>query len=354
MHREYVKKIVEKNSRILEFGPLNYPIFKKEDYPNVKYADIRSTEDVKKLYSGNLYLKKTGIHIDPNSIVEIDYVIDKKYKDFFKQKEKFDVIVLAHVIEHMIDIIDFFEDIQTILKPDGKLIILYPDKRYCFDYYRNSISFREAYYIHKNKDYNQYLIADFLSNVIPHNNPNEFWKKDKMIEQFKEKNKEKFLSCLDGVSSDDVHYFPFDPISFYKFLIDMTNEEILKLKIEDLKLTIPNTQEFLIILKNEKFNKEEIIKKYYKNYHNLILQDNELIQRILFEVESSLPIKEIIKQYEMLKVKMEEQEKAYAELQETCNKRCEKLKQYYENSTSMKITKPLRSIKKIVNKMVKK
>ena len=78
--RDYLKNAVicDKEKRILELGPLNRPIIKKNEYPNVFYADIRSTEEVKELYSGNDYLNTTGIQVDIDTIENIDFVLKKK------------------------------------------------------------------------------------------------------------------------------------------------------------------------------------------------------------------------------------------------------------------------------------
>jgi len=48
--------ITDKNSRILELGPLNRPSITKKEFPNCFYCDIRSTQQVKDLYTSNDYL----------------------------------------------------------------------------------------------------------------------------------------------------------------------------------------------------------------------------------------------------------------------------------------------------------
>ena len=325
MFREYIIKNTDKNARILEFGPLNRPIFKKSKFENVKYADIKSTDDIKKMYGGNEYLKKTGIRVDIDSIVNIDYVINKSYKEYFKNTEKFDVVVLSHVIEHMTDIINFFEDVAHIIKPNGKLIIIYPDKRFCFDHYRNSISFREALYLHENAKYKNYLKADFLSNVVKNNDPVTFWEDLKTNICDKKKNTESFINALKG-SDEDVHYFPFDALSFYKFLIDMTQNNFLSLKIDEYFLTEVNTQEFLVILKKQDFDKKTIINEYYDNFNNLIEKNKILEHKTKYKQQ----VNNIIIQLEKLR-----EENNY--LKKEINS--------LENCVSMKITKPLRSIK---------
>ncbi len=328
MFREYIIKNTDKNARILEFGPLNRPIFKKDEFLNVKYADIKSTDDVKKMYGGNEYLKKTGIRVDIDSIVNIDYVINKSYKEYFKNTEKFDVVVLSHVIEHMTDIINFFEDVAHIIKPNGKLIIIYPDKRFCFDHYRNSISFREALYLHENAEYKNYLKADFLSNVVENNNPVTFWEDLKTNISDKKKNTESFINAFKG-SDEDVHYFPFDALSFYKFLIDMTQNNFLSFKIDEYFLTEVNTQEFLVILKKQDFDKKTIINEYYDNFNELI-EKNKIL-------EHNTKYKQQVNNI-MIQLKKLREENNY--LKKEINS--------LENCVSMKITKPLRTIKNII------
>ena len=272
------------------------------------------------MYGGNEYLKKTGIRVDIDSIVNIDYVINKSYKEYFKNTEKFDVVVLSHVIEHMTDIINFFEDVAHIIKING-----YPDKRFCFDHYRNSISFREALYLHENAEYKNYLKADFLSNVVKNNNPVTFWEDLKTNISDKKKNTESFINALKG-SDEDVHYFPFDALSFYKFLIDMTQNNFLSLKIDEYFLTEVNTQEFLVILKKQDFDKKTIINEYYDNFNELIEKNKILGHNTKYKQQ----VNNIIIQLEKLR-----EENNY--LKKEINS--------LENCVSMKITKPLRSIK---------
>jgi hypothetical protein len=76
--------ISDKAAKILEIGPLHRPLAKKEKYPNVMYCDIRNTEQIKKLYSGNEYLSITNICIPIEDIVDIDIVLQDSYREIFK------------------------------------------------------------------------------------------------------------------------------------------------------------------------------------------------------------------------------------------------------------------------------
>lgn len=170
------KQIKNPKARILELGPLNRPIVEKAQYPNSRYCDIRCTEEVKVLYSGNAYMESTGIWVDTDTIVEIDDVIVGTYSDFYEGAEKFDVVIASHVLEHMDDLIFSLRDIAGIMKPGGLFCIVYPDKRYCFDHFRQSASFRDAYSVFsQGTRQNASMVLDFSLCAVPENNPFLFW-----------------------------------------------------------------------------------------------------------------------------------------------------------------------------------
>lgn len=52
---------------------------------------------------------------------------DKKYIDFFNKKIKFDYIIFADILEHLIDPADVIYEFQKLLKDDGKIIISLPN-----------------------------------------------------------------------------------------------------------------------------------------------------------------------------------------------------------------------------------
>lgn len=92
---------------------------------------IRNTEEVGKLYTKKGYLKRIGIKVDLSNVIDTNYVIKGNYKRALKNVKNFDYVIVSHVLEHMLNIISFFTDIQNILNKDGQ-IILYLDKRIFF------------------------------------------------------------------------------------------------------------------------------------------------------------------------------------------------------------------------------
>jgi SAM-dependent methyltransferase len=152
------------SKRILEIGPLNNPSIEKKDGNHVFYADIRSTEELKIHYGDNY-----------KNICNIDFVIKDSYRESLKNTEKFDYIIANHVLEHIPQLILFFLDIAEVLKPEGKLCLAIPDKRFCFDRFRNPTSFAECYDTYKNTlEYSPLRILDYCINYSL-NDPLYFW-----------------------------------------------------------------------------------------------------------------------------------------------------------------------------------
>lgn len=264
--RDYIRtKLLKKNDRILEFGPLIRPIVSKKEYPNIFFADVRSTAEIKDLYTSNDYLEATGLDVDINEVAEIDYVITKSYTETFENEKKFDVVYLSHVIEHMPDIIFFLKDVANILKKDGQLVLIYPDARYCFDHFRNGTTFIDAYDIYRQKAINAKAVFDFTYNVVHENNPAVFWGKKNVADLLP---KNEFKAALKSYDKafinelpDDVHFWPFADYQFIKFLYDMDRAGLLDFEINDFHETQFNTQEFMIVL-TLKNNKSGDYKKY--------------------------------------------------------------------------------------------
>lgn len=285
--RQYVKKkYLKKTDRILEFGPLIRPTATKETHPGIHFADVRSTEDIKKLYTSNDYLESTGLTVDINSVVEIDYVIKGSYKNTFKNVEKFDTVILSHVIEHMPDIIEFFQDIKSVVKKTGRLVIIYPDARYCFDHFRNGTSFIDAYDVYINKRNSSKRVFDFVYNVVNENNPWLFWN-DKKESNMVPKNEftkavEAYKKAGEGELPDDTHFWPFSNYQLIKFLYDMDRAGLLDFDIEAFYPTPENHQECMVVLTPKKSQRIN-----YDKYKKLLTITSPFVDSIESRVSKS-------------------------------------------------------------------
>ncbi|MDC0986222.1 methyltransferase domain-containing protein [Alphaproteobacteria bacterium] len=115
--------------RGVEVGPSYNPILpKKEGYSTI-VVDHMSADDLRAKYK--------IWNVDTSAIEEVDVIWKGgAFAEAFDKQDRFDYIVASHVIEHIPDPIRFLQECEKILKPDGKVSLVVPDKRYCFDFYR--------------------------------------------------------------------------------------------------------------------------------------------------------------------------------------------------------------------------
>lgn len=121
------------HGRGLEIGPLHNLSVSKE-YADVAYIDVFDREQLIKNYSRNP-------KINPDKIPEIDHVLShegrvRSIPEAVGGREPFDWVMASHVIEHVPDVIGWLAQVAEITKDDGRLVLVVPDRRYCFDVHR--------------------------------------------------------------------------------------------------------------------------------------------------------------------------------------------------------------------------
>lgn len=242
------EKTMNLTKRILEIGPLDRPILKKEN-ANVFYADIRDTQAVK-----DFYREDKNVNIE--AIANIDYVIKGTYSESIRSDEKFDYIVMSHVIEHIPELLRFFEDVKNVLNPGGKLCLAIPDHRFCFDRFRQPTSFAEVYDIYVNGIKNlPFRVLDFILSSTSNNcvywwnNSANFENLPKSKEQFENAQKD-YFRALKG-EYVDVHFSVFTPETFLLLLYNMLNFNLLPFKCSEFYNTNVNSIEFNCVLELE-------------------------------------------------------------------------------------------------------
>lgn len=337
--------IEDKSKRILELGPLNRPIANKNVYPNTFYCDVRSTEEVRELYSGNDYLEATGLMVDPETIVPIDYIVRESYEKTFKDVEKFDFVIASHVLEHMEDLIYALRDISTVLKREGVFFIVYPDRRYCFDHFRTSASFRDAYNVFRNGSVkNAPMVLDFYFSVIAENNPDTFWNKEGILNYLPEapfdKAVEHYEQALNGVKMDDVHYWPFTDMDFLRFLYDCIRAKLIPFRCISFCPCLQNDQQFIVALKYDqdiishpeqalsdlKEMMKNTIPDYFSSVDILLIQENEELRSVVDSERNALELQK--KAIDILKRELNVKEEELEVQSQTINRLRDQIKEY--------------------------
>lgn len=128
---DIVRESLNTDGRGIELGPLDNPVMAKREGFNVSIVDFMSSDDLRRHYGedGN-----RGVN---TSLIEtVDFVSrGESLLELIGEKEAFDWVVASHVIEHMPDLVTFMQDIEQLLVPGGRLGLIIPDKRCCFDFH---------------------------------------------------------------------------------------------------------------------------------------------------------------------------------------------------------------------------
>lgn len=158
---EKVLRHINQNGHGIEIGPSFNPIAPKKEGYKVHIIDHMSRDQ--------LITKYKDDHVNIENIEEVDFVWrGENYMELTGKSKYYDWIVASHVIEHTPDLIGFLNDCETILKDDGVISLIVPDKRYCFDRYRpiTGISKIIDSHLQKNNIHTPGTVAEYFLNVV--------------------------------------------------------------------------------------------------------------------------------------------------------------------------------------------
>ena len=127
--KSYVLSTIDREGVGIEIGASHDPIAPKRDGFKVHVIDHASREELRAKY------ERHGVDLE--RIEEVDFVWHgESYLELTGRPRHYDWIIASHVIEHTPDLIGFLNDCDSILKDDGVLSLVVPDKRFCFDRFR--------------------------------------------------------------------------------------------------------------------------------------------------------------------------------------------------------------------------
>jgi SAM-dependent methyltransferase len=124
---------LNQDMKVLEIGPSYGPVVQRSEGWNVFSLDHLDAEGLRKKYAYDP-------NVDPAMISEVDFIwetgpLDSALPD--NHRGTFDAVIASHVIEHFPDLLGFFLSAERMLRPNGILSLVVPDKRFCFDYFQS-------------------------------------------------------------------------------------------------------------------------------------------------------------------------------------------------------------------------
>ncbi len=231
----------------LEIGPYARPLLSG---PNVKYVDVYTTKELKKL--------APAVGMDPNEVPHIDWVA--KPSDLSSVNEHFGAVLSSHVIEHQPDFIHHLNQISKILKHGGRYFVLIPDHRYCFDHFMipSTITDVVAAHLHKRTSHTaESLLESRL--LMTHNEPIEHWNGnhgDPLVNpHFPGSDRiDRIKIAIDSFYENkeyikNEHAWYFTPDTFMSIVTDLIDLNLINVEVERIYPTMKNSGEFWVILR---------------------------------------------------------------------------------------------------------
>lgn len=120
----------------LEIGPSHSPIAPKHKGYKVHILDHLDQSALREKYAAH---GQFGVNVD--NIEEVDFVWQgQPLSELIGKTGYYDWIIASHVIEHVPDLITFLRECEILLNVEGRLSLVIPDKRYCFDHFNATSS----------------------------------------------------------------------------------------------------------------------------------------------------------------------------------------------------------------------
>ena len=229
---EKILKLIDNKSLLgLEIGPSYNPIAPKREGWNIEIVDHLSSEELREKYQA------WGVNIE--LIEPVDYIVGAEgLYAAIGNNDCYDYIIASHVIEHMPDLIQFLIDCQNLLKINGILSLVVPDKRFCFDAMKPLTTTGQVLQAHieRRKRHSPGVIYDAYS-LHANKSGSIVWpgNLDQSDLTFAHSVMEAKALMDDYVLHDkyvDVHAWQFEYASFKKLILDIIEMKFIDMKID--------------------------------------------------------------------------------------------------------------------------
>jgi 2-polyprenyl-3-methyl-5-hydroxy-6-metoxy-1,4-benzoquinol methylase len=217
--KEKVLRYIDKTGKGIEVGPSHLPIAPKKEGFKVDIIDHLSRDQ--------LVAKFKDHHVNLDNIEEVDFVWSgESYSELTGKTKYYDWMIASHVIEHTPDLIGFLNDCDAVLKDEGVLSLVIPDKRYCFDHFRpiTGISKIIDHHFQKATIHSSGTVAEYFLNIVLrsgqmtwHSNTPEEYSFIHSLENARQGIK----SVVNEKAYLDVHAWCFTPHSFRLIIHDL-------------------------------------------------------------------------------------------------------------------------------------
>lgn len=239
--REKFLERISVSDSVLEIGPFCNPCAMGS---NVSYFDVLNAAALLERAKCVGYPVRGNPHIDFVSPTGDLGIID----------QQFDAVVSSHCIEHQPDLISHLQQVERILRSDGRYYLIIPDKRYCFDHYiaESNLAQILSSYLQKRRLHTEASVIEHRS-LITHNDAGRHWAGDHFDPGWVDGVAFRAINALaeleaSGLGYIDVHAWQFTPMSFASTINNLNKMNLINFKLETLSSTVCGRNEFTAVL----------------------------------------------------------------------------------------------------------
>lgn len=275
IREEFIAQRVKRDMVGLEVGPGYAPTFPKSQGWNVETLDHASADELRQKYQGLT---------DISRIEEIDYISDgKPLHEIIDRRSHYNFIYASHVIEHITDPISFFKSCELLLKPDGELMLVVPDKRKCFDAFQpisTTGDFLDAYQ-GKATRHAPGRAFDFIANTASldhHGIWERSWRGNFALANTIGQAADMWKQAISSEDYIDIHAWRFTPSSLRLIMADLRAMDMIELR-ESL-FSASHTMEFFIScsMNSDELNigrldlHKDVVREQFDGYQHIVEQ----------------------------------------------------------------------------------
>ena len=235
-----------RGTRGLEIGPLHNPILRRPQ-ADVLYVDHVDTAGLRAKYGDDP-------QVDPARIVEVDIVWSAGTLADACGGGRFDYVVASHVIEHVPDLIGWLAQIKSVLHPSGTVRLIVPDRRYCFDYRRETSSAADLILAARAEATapGSRQILDFMLNIAPLPLEQAWSGREPPRPPPQAHEYERAIAAMEHARSSgayhDVHCWVFTPLAFARLMRQLAAYGLLGFACSRCTATAPGELDFFVHL----------------------------------------------------------------------------------------------------------
>lgn len=136
----YICEGIDLSGKGIEIAPFYNPILPKKEGYGVETIDVLNKQQLMEKYKREFPESPQGV----DWIEEVDYIwTGESYEELTGKSEYYDYAISSNLVEHVPDLLAHLKSVWGILKMGGIYSMAIPDKRYTFDFFRNTTDIKD-------------------------------------------------------------------------------------------------------------------------------------------------------------------------------------------------------------------